>query len=267
MVTLLHVRQVLIVAVITVAMSSVAAAQSILVLDYNGAKTFGAVHIAGGAIDITSGGMIVTTSSFGFVPSGGQANEIGIPGVAEYGDNAIHDALAEGANYAGGFWNGTNGIMSSTAANNFNTNTAVGWLDNSIGAYSTFRGVPVTTNQSIIEYTYYGDADLSGYVDLSDYGLMSAAYKQSQSQIYPDRGVEWIDGDFDQSGFVDSSDYGLWSGSFLLPPLYSPAAIVPWTTGSAASSAVAVPEPTSLLLLSVAAVAGLGWRFQRKFRS
>ena len=67
-------------------------------LDYSDAKTFGSVHIAGGTIDLTNGAMIVTTSSFGFVPSGGQVNEYGSPGVAEFGDAAIHDALAEGAN-------------------------------------------------------------------------------------------------------------------------------------------------------------------------
>jgi len=247
-------------AVVALAVAAEASASSLLQLDYNAAKAFGSVHIAGGAIDLTNGAMIVTTSSFGFVPSGGAPNEIGSAGVAEYGDNAIHDALAEGANYSGGFWNGTNGIQSSSAANNANTNTAIGWVDNSIGAYSSFRGVPVSTDQSIIAYTYYGDADLSGFVDNSDYGLWSAAYLQSQSQVYPGRGVEWIDGDWDQSGFVDNSDYGLWSANYLQPALYSPAPVVP-------SAAAAVPEPTTLALLAVGELACLGVRFPRKSRS
>ena len=104
-----------------------AGAQSLLVLDYHAPKTFGSVHIAGGAIDITSGAMIVTTSSFGFVPSGGQSNEYGSPGVAEFGDAAIHDAIVEGANFANGFWNGTNGIISSTAATRADGTLAIGW--------------------------------------------------------------------------------------------------------------------------------------------
>ena len=85
--------------------------------------------------------MIVTTSSFGFVPSGGQTNEYGSPGVAEYGDPAIHDAIIEGANFANGYWNGTNGIMSSTAASRPDGTLAIGWLDNSVGFYSTWWGL------------------------------------------------------------------------------------------------------------------------------
>ena len=84
-------------AVVALSIAAEASAQSLLVLDYDAAKQFGNVHIAGGAIDLTSGAMIVTTSSFGFVPTGGAPNEYGSPGVAEFGDAAIHDALAEGA--------------------------------------------------------------------------------------------------------------------------------------------------------------------------
>ncbi len=44
-------------------------APSLLVLSYSQAHTFGNMHIAGGAIDITNGNMIVTTSDFGLVPT------------------------------------------------------------------------------------------------------------------------------------------------------------------------------------------------------
>jgi hypothetical protein len=247
-------------AAVALTVATEASAQSTLLqLAYSNAKTFGNVHIAGGAIDITNGGMIVTTSSFGFVPSGGQANEYGAPGVAEYGDNAIHDALAEGANYSGGFWNGTNGITSSNAANNGATNTAIGWVDNSIGAYSTFRGVPVGPGQSIIQYTYFGDADLSGSVDTSDYLLWSAGLGNPVG-IYGGK-PEWVDGDWDQSGTVDTSDYLLWSATLGLPSLYTPAPIVP-----GASGAVGVPEPGSVLLLGLASLCALGYKYVPRFR-
>ena len=73
-----------------------ALAQSLLQLDYR-AKVFGTIEIADGAIDITNSAMILdATSAFGFVPVGGQLNEYGTPGVPEYGDNAIHDAIEEG---------------------------------------------------------------------------------------------------------------------------------------------------------------------------
>ena len=220
-------------------------------MSYSNAKTFGDVHIAGGAIDLTSGAMIVTTSSFGFVPAGGTARRIRHAlAVAEYGDAAIHDALAEGFNVNNGWWNGSNGITSSTAATDPTTSTTVGWIDNQLGFYSTFKTdgqgnpVPVGPGQSIIGYTYFGDADLNGFVDTGDYGLWSAGLGQPvglngqngqmitsyyvpghegtpQSILEP---VEWPDADLDQSGAVDTGDYGLWSATLGLPALYTPAA-------------------------------------------
>ena len=47
-------------------------------------------------VDLSSGAMVVTTSSFGFVPSESLPGELGTPGTAEYGDNAIHDAILRG---------------------------------------------------------------------------------------------------------------------------------------------------------------------------
>ncbi len=276
-------------AVVALAVASQASAQSLLILSYSNAKTFGNVHIAGGAIDLTNGAMIVTTSSFGFVPAGGAPNEYGSPGLAEYGDAAIHDALAEGFNVNNGWWNGSNGITSSTAATDPTTSTTVGWIDNQLGFYSTFKTdgqgnpVPVGPGQSIIGYTYFGDADLNGFVDTGDYGLWSAGLGQPvglngqngqmitsyyvpghegtpQSILEP---VEWPNADLDQSGAVDTGDYGLWSATLGLPALYTPAPVVPAIAGGPAS----VPEPSTLFLLAVAGLCGLGVRFARKLRA
>lgn len=205
--------------------------------------------------------MIVTTSSFGFVPQGGQANEYMVNGVGqpEYGAAAIHNAVVEGANYANGFWNGTNGITSSVAANDPNELHAVGYLDDSTagGIYSTFWGVPVNTSQTIIATTYYGDADLSGYVDSGDYGLWVITKTSPNPTISSLTGgpVEWVDGDFDQSGTVDSGDYGLWVIS-KTSPYNTPLGFNPSAVGLAATAAspsiggvAAVPEPGTLALL------------------
>ncbi len=101
--SLTHARSALLGILFLASATTPSRATTLLVLSYREAKTSGNVHIAGGAIDITNGAMIATTSSFGFVPSGGQANEYGSPGLPEYGDAAIHDALAEGADYANGY--------------------------------------------------------------------------------------------------------------------------------------------------------------------
>ena len=230
------------------------------------------IHLAGGAIDITNGAMIVTTSSFGFVPSGnaGYGHEYGTPGVAEYGDAAIHDAILEGANFANGYWNGTNGIFSSAAADNPNTTTTVGWIDNDLSVgYATFRGVTVPPGSSIIAYTYYGDIDLSGYVDVADYtGLTNffnyatGGYLSGNSNLAGGTGyVDWYDGDIDYSGLVDVSDYTNLVNLYNQPALYTAGGVVPATWNT-----VTVPEPASLVLLVASALCGFGLFRLRKQR-
>jgi len=259
-------------AVVALAYASQASAQTtLLVLSYSQAKTFGNVHIAGGAIDMTNGAMIVTTSSFGFVPSGGQVNEYGSPGVPEYGDAAIHDAIAEGANYAGGFWNGTNGIISSSAATDPKFDTAVGWLDNSIGAYSTWGGQSVGPGQSIIATTWYGDADLNGYVNGADTSLWSTTVSSGpfggQTGAITGGKPQWVDGDWDQDGNATGADTSLWStvlgnGDGGDRGFNPGGPIVP---SAAAATVTAVPEPSTVLLLAVAFVCGIYCRaFRRK---
>jgi len=68
------------------------------------------MYIANGTIDLGERGFIVPIASVGFVPNGGQVNEFGTPGVAEYGTAAVSDAIEEGANFAHGYWNGTNAL-------------------------------------------------------------------------------------------------------------------------------------------------------------
>jgi hypothetical protein len=255
-------------AAVALTVAAEASAQSTLLqLAYSNAKTYGNVHIAGGAIDLTNGAMIVTTSSFGFVPSGGQANERGTPGTAEYGDNAIHDAIIEGANLAGGFWNGSNGITSSYAANWGNGDIGVYYLDNNFVGLPTFRGIPISASQSVIATTWFGDGDLNGVVNSDDYGLW-LGYLATHTTLYGGP-PESVDGDFDYSGVVNSDDYGAWLGTQALgdgtAPItggglwYGP--IVPSSSGP-----VSVPEPASVVLLGFAAVAGLAYRYTRKAR-
>ena len=138
-------------AVVALAYASQASAQSLLQLDYNSAKIFGTVEIAGGAIDITNGAMIVTTSSFGFVPEGYSTaarmfpirvnsarrtpNTVTTP-FAMRSLKATTRATAPGGP---GFWNGTNGIISSAAAERPQGNLSIGWVDNSITQYTSFE--------------------------------------------------------------------------------------------------------------------------------
>ena len=117
--------------------------------------------------------------------------------------------------YASGTWQG-NGITSSAAAADTTHLTALGVIQNTVdgvttnGAqlYSTFDGVSVYSNDVLVGYTYYGDANLDGQVDGSDYSRIdNAALNNQNSSNTPLTG--WYNGDFNYDGVIDGSDYTL----------------------------------------------------------
>ncbi len=129
----------------------------------------------------------------------------------------------------GGNWLG-NGLTSSSAAAN-PSHTSLGYADNG--------------SRILVKYTYLGDANLDGQVDISDLGALATAWQTS---------AVWSQGDFDYSGFVDISDLGSlatnWQAGVGSPlgPSFDEA------LASVGLAGVSVPEPTALALLAVGAV-------------
>ncbi|HEX5241709.1 MAG TPA: hypothetical protein VFW23_00500 [Tepidisphaeraceae bacterium] len=118
--------------------------------------------------------------------------------------------------YNGGAWNGP-GIDSSVAADDLTRSTALGWLDNAFNylslsglnpSYTTFEGVTFpTNNQLLVQFTYYGDANLDGTVDNSDLNLWHAGYLNSRS--------EWVYGNFNYDSTVDNTaDLNAWDANY-----------------------------------------------------
>jgi hypothetical protein len=104
--------------------------------------------------------------------------------------------------FDGGAWAG-NGVNSSAAASEPQGKTALGYLDNAELGATEFSGVTgLTGNEILVKYTYYGDADLSGVVDLDDFSQFLDGY-QHQGTVTP----TWLHGDFDYSGLVDLDDF------------------------------------------------------------
>ncbi|MGH7179998.1 MAG: M36 family metallopeptidase, partial [Tepidisphaeraceae bacterium] len=119
----------------------------------------------------------------------------------------------------GGAWDG-NGLTSLSAANNPNSNTTLGAMEASdyqalYSPATPFAGETTDGTAVLVKYTYYGDADFTGTVNLDDYSLIDGGYLLNLTG--------WLNGDFDGSGGkADLDDYSLIDGAFLTqsgPPL------------------------------------------------
>jgi hypothetical protein len=106
-----------------------------------------------------------------------------------------------------------------------------------IGA-GTFGGVAVDDSSVVVKFTYAGDANLDGQVDITDLGNLATAWQTAGP---------WSSGDFDYSNFVDITDLGMlatnWQagvGSPLRPGTFAEA------LASLGLPTVAVPEPAAV---------------------
>ncbi len=125
----------------------------------------------------------------------------------------ITNQIASG--YNGGNWTGA-GLMSSSAANDSTHLTAIGVELNNNGTGQTlfgggtalglFDGQNPAVTDVLIKYTYYGDANLDGKVDGSDYGKIDNGYLNHLTG--------WSSGDFNYDGGVNGSDYALIDNAF-----------------------------------------------------
>jgi fibronectin-binding autotransporter adhesin len=173
---------------------------------------------------------------------------------------AITDQVRSGYNLpGGGRWDGT-GITSSAAEADTSHLTALGVIQNNqsgTAIYSPanlFDGVAPGPGDVLVKYTYFGDANLDGRVDGSDYALIDAGYASGGAL------TGWYNGDFNYDGVVDGSDYALIDNAFNNQGarLTSPTALVAAVTGEVSPSAV--PEPASLGLLGLTAAGLFGRR-------
>jgi hypothetical protein len=148
--------------------------------------------------------------------------------------------------YAGGAWTG-NGI---TTSNGDSNHFAVGY-----GERSALATVPaifgtVDADAVLIRETRYGDATLDGTVNLSDFNKLAGNFGQT--------GKFWTDGDFNYDGTVNLGDFNLLAGNFGLSAAGSEVTPQDWS-----NLASAVPEPSTLLLGGVPALAGMWMRRRR----
>jgi hypothetical protein len=141
-------------------------------------QVLGQVEIAGGVIEpggIFAGQdedvLIVTTSSFGFVPEFKLQGELGTPGVPEYGDNAINDAILEGFGQS----NGITFILPISGG------SGIDWFDNSSGSYSVYDGIPINSSQSVI-YAYAPEPTTLALLSAGVIGLAAGPWRHQRQR-------------------------------------------------------------------------------------
>ena len=178
--------------------------------------------------------------------------------------------------YNNGNWNGSSAaIISSTAAANASHLTALGVIlnDNGFGTplyggstatlAATFDGITPADGDVLVKYTYYGDTNLSGVVDATDYSRIDAAYIADQDN--PSAFTGWYNGDFNYDGVINGSDYTLIDNAFntqsvaLTALLANPLA----STTTQLASTLSVPEPSTISVLSIFTLGLLGRRKKR----
>jgi hypothetical protein len=125
---------------------------------------------------------------------------------------SITALIARGFNAAGGGnWKG-NGITSSTVAGDATHLSSLGVIPNinSSGGtlYSSFDGVLAGSGDVLVRYSYVGDTNLDGKVDVSDYTQIDNGFLSHGSA------TGWANGDLNFDNVINGSDYTLMDNAF-----------------------------------------------------
>jgi fibronectin-binding autotransporter adhesin len=225
--------------------SAVTATSSTLVLAANGSlvasriiKT-GTVNATAGKIDIGDGKLIATGTSAGTWTG---SNYTGMTAMVATGRNGNVAPI----------WDGTVGIVTSQSLATGGNYTSVGVATASDVRPATasetamWGGQTITGTDTLVMYTYGGDATLDGKINIDDYVKIDSGIAGSYTG--------WANGDFNYDGKVSIDDYI----TVIDANIGNQNGIFPTASGGPASAGLggvsAVPEPAGFSILALSTI-------------
>jgi hypothetical protein len=186
----------------------------------------GSITLNGGTLTFASGTGVSIVSSL-VVNSNATVNLVNNTLLIDYAAGSDPIATIAGylkTGYNNGAWNGL-GIDSSAAASN--PGYALGYADGKDGVVSN-----LASGEIEVAYTLYGDANLDGVVNGSDFSIVAANFGLGVTN--------WDQGNFNYGDSVNGSDFSLLAANFGLgasgAALVLPAPAVVFSTAALASS-------------------------------
>ncbi len=172
-------------------------------------QEFNSLTTIGGQIDVVAGSnAVISTKSLNLNATAGSKLDLHDNDLLiDYtGDSTVYPSiiswLQSGLTLLGG--NGT-GLASTEVDAQMLPGTMLAVVDNAEvgGQVTELGGVPVPMSAVIVKYTWFGDNNVDGAVDGSDYALIDTGFSSGGTIS------GWVFGDYDYSNLVDGSDYAL----------------------------------------------------------
>jgi hypothetical protein len=153
--------------------------------------------------------------------------------------------------YNNGLWNGHGIISSSITPGSGGYQYGIGYADSADGVVGG-----LSSGEVEVKYTLLGDANLDGVVDAADLAILASNFGHHVNG--------WDQGDFTYSGTVNAADFAGLAANFILDDS-NPGDLAALDAFAAANGLMAdVPEPASVGLVWLGAIAALGARRRRK---
>jgi autotransporter-associated beta strand protein len=204
----------------------------------------GAVSITGtGTLEISDNKLIVT----------GTGGDVGTFDGQRY--TGLTGLIASAYNFSSWDGPGITTSMPDAGPTKALTTLAIGNAEDTFYAGGTFGGVPVTSGDVLVMYTYAGDLNLDGLIDGADYGVIDNWVQFPGSSGY-------ANGDINYDGVIDGADYGVIDNAVQLQGAPFPSGTY-GAAGAGLAGVAAVPEPAAgggLMMIAV----GLLLRLRRR---